>query len=267
MAKDLREKFKAESLASLWQALHEYLQTQDSASKLGKIALGDWVDLESLTIARTWSGYGTFHAESRTIANAVLGVHEHGTLLRLIMVGKNSFAPTNPGAPAHLVMQFQNLPFFLPMNATNTNTGGYARSDMRRFLREDFLPAFKAAARLPDTLLYAPTRFVANGGEHATGADKIADAVWLPTEWELFGETWHSNKTYENADNQARLAYYTSDSKRIKWIADEQYGEWYWEASPRSGSASNFCRAAPNGLAYNYVASAACGVAPAFCVA
>jgi hypothetical protein len=64
----------------------------------------------------------------------------HGNLLRLIVVGINSFhskdkytVTANNGVP-HLVFQFQNIPVSRRMNMSDSNGGGYAASEMRKYL-------------------------------------------------------------------------------------------------------------------------------------
>jgi hypothetical protein len=106
---------------------------------------------------------------------------------------------------------------------------------------------------------------VANKGSGADGADLIEDKLWLPTEWELFGSKYYSNDTYETAANQARLAYYDSDVKRIKYDSSNTI-KFYWEASPYPGSAALFARVYTNGVSTGGTASSVGGCAPAFCV-
>ncbi|GHV32611.1 hypothetical protein AGMMS4952_23280 [Spirochaetia bacterium] len=137
---------------------------------------------------------------SGTITDAAItGGTDRGNLLRLIVVGKNSFksgtaAANNPSAPNHVVFQFQNIPVTHGMNPTNSNAGGYKDSEMRVYLTNDFLPGLKAAG-VPESVLWAPSRRVWNGflssesGSSSTNTvvDTIADELWLPTEYEMLG--------------------------------------------------------------------------------
>ena len=98
-----------------------------------------------------------------------------GRLLRLTVVGINSFkrdgaAANNPGAPDHVVFQFQNIPVFRQMNPTDTNLVGYAGSEMRTYLIGNFLTGLKNATGLTDAMLWAHTRYVPNQGQKATAA-------------------------------------------------------------------------------------------------
>jgi hypothetical protein len=197
----------------------------------------------------------------------------HGRLLRLIVVGINSFnegqgggynVSSGNGTDAHLVFQFQNLPFTRNMNTSMTNMGGYAASAMRTWLTGNFLPGLEAAG-VPDAVLWAPARYVANGGNSATAASVLSDKLWLPTERELFGAQTNSHAAWETAANQARLAYYEDAGKRIKYNSHNTALA-YWEASPYFDSAFYFCYVLNSGAAGNYLAGNDSGVAPAFCV-
>jgi hypothetical protein len=128
---------------------------------------------------------------------------------------------------------------------------------------------------LPETVIYAPTRSIANGGNKATAASAVADKIWLPTEREIAenGQTEYngsrygpySSPTYETPANQARLEHYSANAGRQKRGANNS-AAWYWLASPYSASAVHFCYFDTNGFTSGYYASAVGGCAPAFCV-
>jgi hypothetical protein len=230
------------------------------------IALGDYIDLPSLTIGGT------------TITDAeITGGADRGRLLRLIVVGINSFKSSgsyneNPSAPNHVVFQFQNIPVTHEMNAANTNAGGYKKSAMKTYLTGDFLTGLKNATGLTGTELWAPKRYVANGGgaeTYATAADLIEDELWLPTEREMFGSRRYSHETYETASNQARLEYYATgtdgNTSRIKYNSSNN-ADFYWTASPYSSSSGSFCYVHRAGISTMYFANSSEGCAPAFCV-
>jgi hypothetical protein len=234
---DLADLFDTEGVTATFNAVHAFLQTCDNGSSADRrkrivrqIMPGDWIDLPQLTIQGDVSG-GAINT-----GNVDLG--GNGKLLRLIVVGINSFAATNKDAPAHIVFQFQNIPGTYRMNASNTNAGGYKASEIRRYLTDAFLRGL-AAAGVPEGVLYAPIRYIANAGDGAAAADALTDLLWLPTERELFGENSLSNKTWETAANQARFEYYKGDTQRKKYNAHNNT-MWWWEASPSSGSAAHF---------------------------
>jgi hypothetical protein len=270
--RDLQAEFGARDVTAAFNAIHAFLQTcTGPASRdriLSRIHTGDWLDLPRLTVQADAGGGAV------TAANIDLGAN--GTLLRRIVVGVDSFAGTTADAPAHVVFQFQNLPVTHRMNPTNSNEGGYAASEMRRYLTGNFLSGLLAAG-LPESVIYAPTRSIANGGRYAGAADALADKVWLPTEREMAenGQTEYdsgcygpfSSGAYETPVNQARLEYYTANAGRQKRGASNN-NTWYWLASPYSDSesAAYFCIIHHYGFTHYGSASTVGGCAPAFCV-
>jgi hypothetical protein len=261
---NLEEVFAVRGAAEAFNALHVFLQSCNEGSAEGRrerivrrIMPGDWIDLPRLTVQGDRGG-GAVDTD-----NVDLGGGK-GRLLRLIVAGIDSFAATNRDAPAHVVFQFQNVPGTRRMNASGTNAGGYRASEMRAYLTGRFLRGLLAAG-VPKGILYAPVRYAANGGPDADAADALADRLWLPTERELFGRNRYSSARWETAQNQARLEYYQSDTRRVKYGADGS-AMWWWETSPASGSEAYFCISYSGGSASLEPVRHVGGCAPAFCV-
>jgi hypothetical protein len=246
------------------------------------ISTGDWIDLEAGLTVAAYNGLGGFEAVNSAVTPSSPPFDNYeGRTLRLIVVGINSFregkgvggqyAVTKNNGVDHVVFQFQNVPVKRRMNPSDTNVGGYAESEMRKYLVKvggeaesgKFLTGLVAAG-VPEDVLWAPGRYVVNGGNGATTANKINDILWLPTEREMFGYLIFSSATYETTGNQARLEYYNDYLRRIKYF--ENASQWYWEASPYSGDPASFCHVYASGYTTSYSASSAGGVAPAFCV-
>jgi hypothetical protein len=254
-----------QGVTDTFNAIHTYLagKTAEQLASGGNIQLGDYIDLEG---GITVSG----GAPNATVANTpLLG---HGTLLRLVVVGINSFNASGDytgngnGEDAHLVFQFQNLPFTRAMEADATNANGYGGSDMRTYLTGAFLTGLYAAG-VPDAVLWAPKRYAANKGTGASSAALIQDKLWLPTEREMFASQVYSNPAYETEENQARLEYYADESLRTKKYNAFNASDWYWLASPLSTSTANFCLVSYTGYSSNGPDDASLGgCVPAFCV-
>jgi hypothetical protein len=176
------------------------------------------------------------------------------------------------GADAHLVFQFQNLPFGYRMELNASNEHGYKGSLMKPYLTNKFLPSLTAAG-VPDSVLWAPRRYVANKGNQATppappaAADLIEDKLWLPTELEMFGVRTYSDVAWETDANQARLEYYNNDDMRVKYTSNYGTGpSAYFLASPITTTNHQFCAVFSTGYADWLSAGATNAVAPAFCV-
>ncbi|GHU87714.1 hypothetical protein FACS189476_03590 [Spirochaetia bacterium] len=269
---DLKVKFGVSTAAEAFTAVHTAIQ---DGTYLTEIALGDYIDLDTLTIG---SDPAIVNSDHPLTAG-------RGTLLRLIVVGNNSFKrdgtgdpgtvnANNPsGGPDHVVFQFRNIPVTHDMNATDTNVGGYLGSDMRTYITGDFLTGLQAAAGLTDAMLWAPARMVSQGG-YSAGTDTITDTLWLPTVWEMFGSNaYQSSTTSETVTNQARLEYYraggSGDMDRQKFYSYDNYddnSEAYWLASPYYNSDDYFAYVVSIGYAYSSGARVERGCVPAFCV-
>ncbi len=107
------------------------------------------------------------------------------------------------------------------MNNRLTNVGGWANTEMRRYLNEEI---FKT---LPEALqaIIIPRDF-----------GKTQDRLWLFSETEIFGETIFS----EPCESDRHFKYFQTRDNRIKLDCD---GDpcWWWERSPRAGASTIFC--------------------------
>jgi hypothetical protein len=269
-----------------FDALHAFIQAGGLAS--GLVKTGDWIDLDAgLAVAAYGTGEdkytgGVSHNATKAMEAVTHKGEPWGTLCRLIVVGINSFNGKNGNDTPHVVFQFQNIPVTRRMNATDTNEGGYEKSEMRKYLvpvtgdsaSGNFLTGLNNAG-VPDGVLWAPARVLSKGAD-GKGSVTLSDKLWLPTEREMFGSRKYSTDG-ETADNQARLEYYTGDNTRLKawWEDTGSYypnmrydaGWWYWGSScSYSGGSASFCLVHYNGNTNHNGASSAGGVAPAFCV-
>ncbi|MDR1230786.1 MAG: DUF6273 domain-containing protein [Spirochaetaceae bacterium] len=242
------------------------------------VKLGDWIDLEGgLTVDSD-----TANTNIDKIAYTSTNIPQAGPdgqktpLLRLIVVGINSFNKTNPNSPQHVVFQFQNV-LVAPvwMNGASKATGGYASSNMQTYLTKNFLTGLTGSngAGVPNDVLWAPTRVLSQ--EYPKSAiDEVTDKLWLPTVREIYAQD-ATNIDYspssETAGNQARLEYYDSNTAQKYDTAGTRR---HWLSSRYASSDSSFC-CAFNKTTIRYAdqyqkdpdaSSALPGIAPAFCV-
>jgi hypothetical protein len=263
-AMDLKTRFSitttgVNGVTEAFNAVSWLINTPEAGDFADIIQLGDWIDLPAPGFMV--APYNSDGAISPTSPTPIMAV------------GINSFNGKNGNNTPHVVFQFKNVPGTRRMNQTaDGNTGGYAASEMRAYLVPSNITgtgtfyAGLTAAGVPDAVVWAPSRRVANGGSGASGADTIADKLWLPTEFEIGnGGTSYSSTTWEIPANQAYLEYYTNDSLRIKYDSSNT-AVGYWDASPKATDAANFCIVGIDGTPNNALASSSGGVAPAFCV-
>ncbi|GMO68613.1 MAG: hypothetical protein Ta2A_16890 [Treponemataceae bacterium] len=276
---DIKAKFGVSTASQAFTKLHRLISGPKGAYDFTKvIALGDYIDLPALAVAGypideadTGSGSPGYAMGKINVTNDELS--GHGRLLRLIVVGINSFNGINGNNTPHVVFQFQNVPVTHRMNASNTSVGGYKESQMRSYLIYNFFAGLTDAG-VPANLLWTPKRIVWNGflsGENGassanTVVDTIKDKIFLPTDWEMFGGNEASSPTYETVANQGRLDYYKNADHRIKYNSSNAAAA-YWLASPHFTQKGYFCNVRDNGDAATINASSPTRfVAPAFCI-
>jgi hypothetical protein len=240
-----------------FNAVQDYLNSvsaEDLVSE-GKIRLGDYIDLDTLTVRRvpnqaTPNPITTFIVNNAPISNwftdtsvAYAPPYEgsEGAWLRIIVVGINSFnnraqgnanahpsyTGANTGGKAHLVFQFQNVPMYGNMTRTTLPAGnpGYA-ADLLAVTaggwRTSTLRTYLAGSFL-DGLVAAgvpePVLFsltrLVSNGAGAAGTQETTDKLWLPTELQMF-DSGDVAEAAETRANQARLEYYQNDLLRVK---------------------------------------------------
>lgn len=142
-----------------------------------------------------------------------------------------------------------------PMNSSCTNKGGWAESDMRRYLNEEVIEL------LPDELQEAikPTKIVqAWDGKRRETEDKL----FLLSRTQVFGK----DKSYEAIEPEdSQIDIFKAERSRVK--EREDCGTmWWWERSPYRDSSYIFCYVTSFGYSNYSSANLSNGVAPAFCI-
>ena len=200
---------------------------------------------------------------------------------RITVSGFNTYkgAGDTENSKNHILFNFRNIPLKARMNSSDTNTGGFAASVMKTFLDSTFAPALRAqlAGGGAEDYIYSIR------AAHSTKSNQAwaTHTLWLPTELEVFGFPTYGDEGVYLASDVA-----TSNAARAGWNTNVQFPifqksyeyrikryngarDWWLESTPYSGSSSHFCYVGYGGGAtsLSVAASAAGGVAPAFCVA
>lgn len=135
------------------------------------------------------------------------------------------------------------------MNERNTNEGGFAASDLRRWMNETLVILFpkKLKARM-------------------CPINDAGDLLKLPTYGQMFGHNGDFFHEYVEPDNDDQLPLMQVWKNRVC-----DYGGnlcWYWleNAIKREASSANFCIVDGNGAALSGGASYSAGVRPAFLI-
>ena len=132
------------------------------------------------------------------------------------------------------------------MSNTNTNSGGWQASLMRKNVMPLIKAAFPADLRAvikQSTIFTAP----GDGNIELTATE---DDVFLLAEYEVFGT--RSIASAQEPNYLKQYSYYSAGNSKVKYKHnDTNAAAFWWERSPASGNPSYFCRVRTDG-AYSY---------------
>lgn len=150
------------------------------------------------------------------------------------------------------------------MNTSNTNSGGWNNSYMRKTICPAFKNALPAALK---SVLKTVTKYTDNTGNStaASAVTATTDDIFLLAEYEVFGTIARGNTN--ESSKQQQYAYYSAGNSKIKnkHSATGEAARW-WLRSPHSSYSANFVRVNTDGTVTDNGASNSRGFAPGFCV-
>lgn len=160
------------------------------------------------------------------------------------------------------------------MNTSNTNSGGWNASNMRKNICGTSLSSYSGTilAVIPDALravLKSVTKYTDNtgagGGSVASYVTATTDYFFLLSEYEVFGTISRGNTN--EASKQAQYSYYSAGNSKVKYnhSATSTAVSW-WLRSPRASTSSTFVRVYADGTVNSTSANYSFGFAPGFCV-
>lgn len=161
---------------------------------------------------------------------------------------------------------------YFSMNSGNTNSGGWASSQMRTNICGTSLSSYSGTiiAVIPASLravLKSVTKYTNNTGNsmEASAVTTTTDYFFLLSEYEAFGSVVYGNTN--EASKQAQYAYYSAGNSKIKYdhSATSTVVDW-WLRTPRASNSTNFAFMNTGGGVSNTDAVYACGFSPGFCV-
>lgn len=179
----------------------------------------------------------------------------NGTNYRIDIIGKNHDDLSDGTGKAPLTFQLHDCyATTYPMNATNTNVGGWQNSAMRT----THLPAILNMMPAEVKAAIRDVQKKSSAGNQSSSIQTTNDKLFLLSEIEIFGST-----TYSFAGEGKQYDYYKAGNSKVK-NRNGSADSW-WERSPRSGYSTNFCFVDSGGSASAQRASNSRGVAFAFC--
>ena len=161
---------------------------------------------------------------------------------------------------------------YFSMNSSNTNSGGWASSQMRTNICGTSLSSYSGTiiAVIPAALravLKSVTKYTNNTGNStaASAVTATTDYFFLLSEYEVFGSCTYANSS--EASYQAQYAYYSAGNSKIKYnhSATTTAVRW-WLRSPRASGSGIFVIVNLGGTVSGDNAAYSNGFAPGFCV-
>lgn len=160
------------------------------------------------------------------------------------------------------------------MNSSQTNSGGWASSQMRNNICGTSLSSYSGTiigvipAELRATLK-AVAKYTDNiGGSGSAASNNVTattDYFFLLSEFELFGSISHANSNEKN--EQAQYAYYSAGNNKIKYKHNNtSTAARWWLRSPTTNFYYLFANVFTDGSSTNGYADISFGFAPGFCV-
>ena len=162
---------------------------------------------------------------------------------------------------------------YFVMNASSTNSGGWANSQMRTNICGTSLSSYSGTiiAVIPAalrTVLKSVTKYTDNRGGGNTAASNVTattDYFFLLSEFEVFGSISYGNTNEKN--KQAQYTYYSAGNSKIKYKHNGTSTAARWLLRSPHGSHSNYFVIVNSNGTVDYTGAAyPLGFAPGFCV-
>jgi len=176
------------------------------------------------------------------------------------------FGKTAAGVDIAFVNSYGSTSTGFCMNTSNTNSGGWNNSYMRKTICPAFLAALPTAWQ---NIIAACTKYSDNTGGGSNTASYVtatSDKIWLLSEMEVQGTRSYANSA--EANYQKQYDYYRNGNSKVKYqhTATTSACIW-WLRSVGASYLDFFCVVNTDGSASNGGASGSFGFAPGFKVA
>ena len=176
------------------------------------------------------------------------------------------FGKTAAGVDIAFVNSYGSTSTGFCMNTSNTNSGGWNNSYMRKTICPAFLAALPKAWQ---NIIAACTKYSDNTGGGSNTASYVtatSDKIWLLSEMEVQGTRSYANSA--EANYQKQYDYYRNGNSKVKYQHTATTSACYWWLrSVHASYASRFCYVSTDGSASGSSAYSSSGFAPGFKVA
>lgn len=176
------------------------------------------------------------------------------------------FGKTAAGVDIAFVNSYGSTSTGFCMNTSNTNSGGWNNSYMRKTICPAFLAALPKAWQ---NIIAACTKYSDNTGGGSNTASYVtatSDKIWLLSEMEVQGTRSYANSA--EANYQKQYDYYRNGNSKVKYQHTATTSACYWWLrSVYASSTDYFCGVFTDGSAGSIGAYSSHGFAPGFKVA
>ena len=176
------------------------------------------------------------------------------------------FGKTAAGVDIAFVNSYGSTSTGFCMNTSNTNSGGWNNSYMRKTICPAFLAALPKAWQ---NIIAACTKYSDNTGGGSNTASYVtatSDKIWLLSEMEVQGTRSYANSA--EANYQKQYDYYRNGNSKVKYQHTATTSACYWWLrSVRASHTNYFCSVYTDGSATISYAYLSHGFAPGFKVA
>ena len=176
------------------------------------------------------------------------------------------FGKTAAGVGIAFVNSYGSTSTGFCMNTSNTNSGGWNNSYMRKTICPAFLAALPKAWQ---NIIAACTKYSDNTGGGSNTASYVtatSDKIWLLSEMEVQGTRSYANSA--EANYQKQYDYYRNGNSKVKYQHTATTSACYWWLrSVNASYTTSFCIVNTDGSANYYGAYGSIGFAPGFKVA
>lgn len=176
------------------------------------------------------------------------------------------FGKTAAGVDIAFVNSYGSTSTGFCMNTSNTNSGGWNNSYMRKTICPALLAALPTAWQ---NIIAACTKYSDNtggGSDTASYVTATSDKIWLLSEMEVQGTRSYANSA--EANYQKQYDYYRNGNSKVKYqhTATTSACSW-WLRSVYASNTADFCNVRTGGSAAGNFAYFSYGFAPGFKVA
>ena len=219
------------------------LKEKSDAGDFSGLGIGDYINIPSIVIGGNTISYNDTYQNLRAEIVAFDQYYRNGD---------------TDTTDHHIIMQMKNCPLTHRMNASNDNTGGWERSELKTYLSNTVAGAIEDAIGIS---LKTIRRILSTHGSW----NWLDEKCFLPSEVECIGtKAWSDNYGYTVGNCRQWAMFQLRPDRLIKFYNGAR--QWWWTCSDSTSDSASFVNVGINGLILGTNASYGRGVPFAFAI-